>query len=233
MLHLTTDLVVAGREARGLTTRLAATVLLLDMVLALLSLRATVEVDFWLSEVTREVGTDPDLEVELAREALGATLVLGFTVLVLAEGRTVAELAEEERARGLVVAETLGRPAFGTLAATVGLAGLMVVDVVLDESLDAAGRAGGTGGLVLVLGGLVGTGADLGLDPDHQLFIHCGLRKARKSSPKTPDFKTFLTPSIFCPIFPSFPNVLLALFCLSLPLPLRSVSSLTPSFEGE
>ena len=50
---------------------------------------------------------------------------------------------------------------------TAGFVGMIVVDVVLDDSLVAAGRAGGTGGLVLVLGGLVGTGADLGLDPDH------------------------------------------------------------------
>lgn len=184
MLPLTTGFVVAGSEARGLTTGLAATLLLLEMVLALLSLRAMVEVDFWLSEVTREVDTDPGLEGAPLTEVLGATLILGRAVLVLAEGRTVAELTEDARARGLVpdvevpsglvavvaglaAAETLGRPALATLAVTAGFVGLIVVDVVLDDSLEAAGRAGGTGGLVLVLGGLVGTGADLGLDPDH------------------------------------------------------------------
>jgi hypothetical protein len=150
-------------------------VLLAEAVLALLCLRAVVE-DFCPSEVTLEVDVEVGLAVDEAREDRGAAPGLGRTVLVLAEGRTVAELAEEARASdlgaevevivvGFVDPDTLILLVLGTVV--VGLAaGLAVVAVVvvLLESLEAAVRAGGTGGLVVTLL-LGGTGALLGLDP--------------------------------------------------------------------
>jgi hypothetical protein len=153
------------------------TVLLAEAVLALLSLRAVVE-DFCPSEVTLEVAVEVGLAVDDAREDRGAAPGLGRTVLVLvvAEGRTVAELAEEARASGsgpevevivvgFVDPDTLILLVLGTvvIGLVAGLADVAVV-VVLLESFDAAARAGGTGGLVVTLL-LGGTGVLLGLDP--------------------------------------------------------------------
>jgi hypothetical protein len=180
---LTTGLVVAGNEALCLTgglTGFEVRLLLLEVVVALLSLRGLVEVDFWLSEVTLEVGTDAGLVVPVI-EARGAIEDRGLTVLVLEDGRIVDELTEEASARGfvpvpdsvafeveaeraLVAGVTLGLPDRGR-GTGAGLVVLTGVAVVLEDSLDTRGRAGGTGGFVVVLAALEGTKADLGLEP--------------------------------------------------------------------
>ena len=222
----------------------------MEAVLALLSLLGLVMADLWLSEVTLEVGIEAGLIA--ATVARGPLLDRGLTVLAVVDERMVAELTEEASASGFVppgisvalvvdtergfVVVVLGLGALGRGAA----AGLVVlvagVVVVLGASLDPTGRAGGTGGLVEVLNVLVAggapvvAGADLGLEPEYELCY-----TGHNSSPNTPDLNTFLTPSIFCPIFPSLPKVLLLLFSLSLTLPLMLVSMLllTTSFEGE
>jgi hypothetical protein len=155
---------------------------LLEVILALLSLLGLVAVDFWLSDVTLEAGTEAGLAVLM--EAREAMVDRGLTVLVLVEGRIVAELTEEASARGFappvsanlevelasgLVAATLGLPDLGR-GAVMGLAVLGAgVEATLEDSLDGTARAGGTGGLVLILGARVITGVDLGLEPRRQL----------------------------------------------------------------
>jgi len=119
--------------------------------------------------------------------ARGPMLDRGLTVLVVVDGRMVAELTEEASARGFVPPAVsvvlVVEPVRGFSATVVGLVplgrgavtGLVVLVagfvVVLEESLDATGRAEGTGGFVLVLNVLpvveapTAAGADLGLEP--------------------------------------------------------------------
>jgi hypothetical protein len=132
------------------------------------------------------VGTEAGLVAGTV--ARGPMLDRGLTSLAVVEGRIVAELTDEARASGFVppvvsvdlvvelvsglVVVVLGLAALARGAVT-GLVVLAAVEiaVVLEDSLDAAGRAGGTGGLVLVLNGLAvveiptAAGADLGLEP--------------------------------------------------------------------
>jgi hypothetical protein len=137
------------------------------------------------------VGTEAGLVAGTV--ARGPMLDRGLTVLVVVDGRMVAELTEEARASGFVppaisaclvvelardlAAKVLGLGALGRGAVT-GLVVLVAgVVVALEESFDATGRAGGTGGLVLVLNVLpvveapTAAGADLGLEPELQLCI--------------------------------------------------------------
>ena len=193
MVPLAAGMVVAGNEARGLTgdlTPLPARVLRTEAVLALLSLLRLVMADRWLSEVTLEVGTEAGLAAAtVAREPI---LDCGLTVVV--DGRMVAELTEEARASGFVPlavsVDLVVEPARDLAVVVLGLgaleggaaAGLVVlaagVVVVLEASLDATGRAGGTGGLVEGLAVLVDVGAptvagaDLGLEPGYELCIN-------------------------------------------------------------
>ena len=158
MVPLAAGLVVAGNEARGLTgglTALLARVLRTEAVLALLSLRASMVVDFWLSEATLEVGTEAGLVA--ATVARGPILDRGLTVLAVVDGRMVAELTEEARASGFVPpAVSIGlvvEPARGFVVVVLGLGalgigavtGLVVLAagfaVVLEASLAATGRA--------------------------------------------------------------------------------------------
>ena len=183
-------LVVAGVPivplVAGLTgdlTPLPARVLRTEAVLALLSLLRLVMADRWLSEVTLEVGTEAGLvAATAAREPI---LDRGLTVVAVVGGRMVAELTEEARASGfvplavwvgLVVVLGLGALGIGAAAGLVVLAAGFAV--VLEASLAATGRAGGTGGLVEVLNVLVArgapvvAGADLGLEPGCELCIN-------------------------------------------------------------
>jgi len=146
------------------------------------------------------VGTEAGLVAGTV--ARGPILDRGLTVLAVVDGRMVAEMTEEARASGFVppavsdalvvelarafAATVLGLGALGRGAVT-GLAVLVAgVVVVLEESLDATGRAGGTGGLVLVLKVLEpvaapgAAGADLGLEPICQLYV---------SPPQTPAYR--------------------------------------------
>jgi hypothetical protein len=138
------------------------------------------------------VGTEAGLVAGTV--ARGPMLDRGLTVLAVVDGRIVAELTEEARASGFVppvvsvdlvielardlAAKVLGLAALGRGAVT-GLVVLVAgVVVVLEESLDVTGRAGGTGGLVDVLNVLLtaeaptAAGADLGLEPEYQLCIY-------------------------------------------------------------
>jgi hypothetical protein len=137
------------------------------------------------------VGTDADLLAGTV--ARGPMLDRGLTVLAVVDGRMVAELTEEARARGFVppvasvdlVAElarglatvVLGLVALGGGAVTGLVVLVAAVAAVLVESLDVTGRAGGTGGLLLVLNvrlvveAPTAAGADLGLEPELQLCI--------------------------------------------------------------
>jgi hypothetical protein len=146
------------------------------------------------------VGTEAGLVAGTV--ARGPMLDRGFTVLAVVDGRIVAELTEEARASGFVppavsvdlvielasglVVVVLGLAALGRGAVT-GLEVLVAgVVVVLEESLDATGRAGGTGGLVPVLTVLpvveapTAAGADLGLEPKYQLYIYTAKKAANR-----------------------------------------------------
>jgi hypothetical protein len=136
---------------------------------------------------------------------------LGFTVPV-AEGTVPGRgVGTVEVGLGMVV--DLPKTEEGLVAVLAVLAAMLARPV----GFAGVGLAEGTGGLVVTL---VRAGGDLGLGSTTLSVTALQTGERRDSLPNTPDLRTFLTPSIFCPIFPSFPKVLFALFSLSLPFAL-------------
>lgn len=181
-------------------------------------------------------------------------VVVGLARIVLAlsldgRGLTVLELTEEVRVeasgRGPVAPDMDVLPvtvvdtrAFLTAGVAVELLFKVGFDAVAPDraGLGTAPLADGTGGLVLIRGALEGVGSTLGLEATTSAHVgssHNIYQQRVDSLPNTPDFKTFLTPSIFCPILPSLLKAPLALFSFSFAFPFVDTFALTSSLEGE
>lgn len=151
-----------------------------------------------------------------------SVLVEGFGLTVLVVPVVGVGLETDAARGGLAVVVVVVVDLFKVETGLVEVAVLAVAAAMLDRGAGLAivGRAEGTGGFVVTF---VRVGGDFGLESItyQQPITSMGETGGTLDSlPKTPDLRTFLTPSIFCPILPSFPNVLLALFSLSLPLTL-------------